>query len=77
MESSYQPIISDPGNTNKQLKLLWVSIGNEDFLYNDTAAFLNYLTSKKINYKSLVTGGGHTWMNTKVFFAETAQLLFK
>jgi enterochelin esterase family protein len=46
-------------------------------LYNDTAEFLNYLNSKKINYKSLITGGGHTWMNTKVFLAETAQLLFK
>jgi enterochelin esterase family protein len=77
MESSYQSIVSNPDNTNKQLKLLWVSVGNEDFLYNDTAEFLNYLTSKKINYKSLITGGGHTWMNTKVFLAETAQLLFK
>jgi enterochelin esterase-like enzyme len=77
MESGYQPIVANADNTNKQLKLLWVSVGNEDFLYNDTAAFLNYLTSKKINYKSLITGGGHTWMNTKVFLAETAQLLFK
>lgn len=77
MESGFQSIVSDPGNTNKQLKMLWVSVGNEDFLYNATAEFLNYLTSKKINYKSLVTGGGHTWMNTKVFLAETTQLLFK
>lgn len=77
MDSSYQSIVSNPDNTNKQLKLLWVSVGNEDFLYNDVATFLNYLSSKKINYKSLVTGGGHTWMNTKVFLAETAQLLFK
>jgi enterochelin esterase-like enzyme len=77
IESSFQSIVSNPDNTNKQLKLLWVSVGNEDFLYNDTAEFLNYLQSKKINYKSLITGGGHTWMNTKIFLAETAQLLFK
>ena len=77
MESSFQSIVADPGKTNKQLRLLWVSVGNEDFLYNDTAEFLNYLSSKKIDYKSLITGGGHTWMNTKVFLAETAQLLFK
>ena len=77
MESNYQSLVSNSDNTNTQLKLLWVSVGNEDFLYNDVATFLNYLTSKKINYKSLVTGGGHTWMNTKVFLAETAQLLFK
>jgi enterochelin esterase family protein len=77
MESRYAALVSDPAALNNQLKLLWVGVGNEDFLYNDTAGFLNYLTSKKINYKSLVTGGGHTWMNTKVFLAETAQLLFQ
>lgn len=77
MESSYQSMVSNPDNTNKQLKLLWVSVGTEDFLYNSTAEFLNYLTSKKINYKSLITGGGHTWMNVKTYLTETAQLLFK
>jgi enterochelin esterase family protein len=77
MESSYASIVSNPDNTNKQLKLLWVGVGTEDFLYNDVSTFMNYLTSQKINYKSLVTGGGHTWMNVKTYLAETAQLLFK
>ena len=77
MESSYASIVSNPDNTNKQLKLLWVGVGTEDFLYNDVSTFMNYLTSKKINYKSLVTGGGHTWMNVKTYLAETAQLLFR
>lgn len=77
MENRYQHVVADAAATNRRLKLLWVSVGNEDFLYNDTAAFLNYLSAKNIKYKSLVTGGGHTWMNTKVFLTETAQLLFK
>ena len=77
MESSYQSLVSNPDATNKQLKLLWVSVGTEDFLYNSTAEFLNYLTAKKVAYKSLITGGGHTWMNVKTYLAETAQLLFK
>ena len=77
MENSYTSIVSNPDNTNKQLKLLWIGVGTEDFLYNDVSTFMDYLTSKKINYKSLVTGGGHTWMNVKTYLAETAQLLFK
>lgn len=77
MEKKYASLAADPDNTNKQLKLLWVSVGNEDFLYNDVATFLNYLTAKKIAYKSLVSGGGHTWMNVKAYLTETAQLLFK
>ena len=77
MESTYASIVSNADVTNKQLKLLWVGVGTEDFLYNDVSTFMNYLTSKKVNYKSLVTGGGHTWMNVKTYLAETAQLLFK
>lgn len=77
MDTSYPSVVSNPENTNKQLKLLWVGVGTEDFLHNDVASFLNYLTSKKVTYKSLITGGGHTWMNVKTYLSETAQLLFK
>ncbi len=77
LESTYVSIVSNPEKTNKELKLLWVGVGTEDFLYNDVSTFLNYLNSKKINYKSVITGGGHTWMNVKTYLTETAQLLFK
>jgi enterochelin esterase-like enzyme len=77
MDGTYSSIFSNPEKTNKELKLLWVGVGNEDFLYNDVSTFMNYLNSKKINYKSLITGGGHTWMNVKTYLTETAQLLFK
>jgi enterochelin esterase-like enzyme len=77
MDSNFKHIGGDPGNTNKQLKLLWVSVGNDDFLYKSTVEFMDYLKSKNVNYKSLITPGGHTWMNVKTYLSETAQLLFK
>jgi len=77
MENNFKHIGGNPEHTNKQLKLLWVSVGNEDFLYNQTVEFLDYLKSKKVDYKSLVTTGGHTWMNVKNYLAESAQMLFK
>lgn len=77
MESSFKNVYENPDRTNKQLKLLWVSVGNEDFLYNPTVEFMDFLKSKKVNYKSLVTPGGHTWMNVKTYVAATAQLLFQ
>ena len=77
MEKEYKFVYENPDKTNKQLNLLWVSIGNEDFLYKSTVEFMDFLKTKKVNYKNLVTTGGHTWMNTKVFLTETAQLLFK
>ncbi|MBC3788455.1 esterase [Spirosoma utsteinense] len=76
MERSYPTIVSNAGNTNKQLKLLWVSVGSDDFLYKGTVEFMDYLKAKKVNYKSLITGGGHTWMNVKTYVAETTSLLF-
>jgi enterochelin esterase family protein len=77
MESTYKQIGGDPVNTNKQLKLLWVSVGDEDFLYKSTIEFMDYLKSKNVQFKSRITPGGHTWMNVKTYLAETAQLLFK
>lgn len=77
METAYKHIAQNAENTNKQLKVLWVSVGDEDFLYKQTVEFIDYLKSKRVNYKSLITPGGHTWMNVKTYVAETAQLLFK
>ena len=77
MESNFKQISGDPENTNQQLKLLWVSVGSEDFLYKQTAEFIDYMKSKNVQVKSMITPGGHTWMNVKTYLAETAQLLFK
>ncbi|HEY5825951.1 MAG TPA: alpha/beta hydrolase-fold protein [Cyclobacteriaceae bacterium] len=77
MESTYKHIGADSKKTNEQLRLLWVSVGTEDFLYKGNLEFMDYLKSKDVKYKSLVTGGGHTWMNVKTYVTETAQLLFK
>jgi enterochelin esterase-like enzyme len=77
MNKSYGFIAGKPEQTNKQLKLLWVSVGSEDFLYKSTMEFLDFLKAHNVNYKNLVTGGGHTWMNTKHYLATTAPLLFK
>ena len=77
MESSFKNVYENPERTNKALKLLWVSVGNEDFLYKSTMEFIDFLKSKNIQHKALITSGGHTWMNVKNYVNETAQLLFK
>lgn len=76
MDGNFSQIVAKPDQTNKQLKLLWVSVGSDDFLYKGTVEFMDYLKAKKVNYKSLITGGGHTWMNVKTYVAETTPLLF-
>jgi enterochelin esterase-like enzyme len=77
MDGNFSQIVAKPEQTNKQLKLLWVSVGSDDFLYKGTVEFMDYLKAKKVNYKSLITGGGHTWMNVKTYVAATTPLLFQ
>lgn len=77
MEERFKSLVDNPTTTNQQLRLLWVSVGKDDFLYKQTEEFMTYLKDKDIRYKSLITPGGHTWMNVRNYVAETAQLLFK
>lgn len=70
-------LVSKPEETNRKLKLLWLGVGTEDFLYKQATEFDSFLKEKKIDHKSLVTGGGHTWMNARHYLAETLQLFFK
>jgi len=77
MERTYKHVGGNPEATNKQLKLLWVSVGSEDFLYKGTIDFIDYLKSKNVQHKTLITGGGHTWMNVKTYVAATTPLLFQ
>jgi enterochelin esterase-like enzyme len=77
MEKSFSQIGGNSRNTNKQLKLLWVGVGSEDFLYKGTLEFLDYLNAKKVKHTHVISSGGHTWMNVKAYVAESVPLLFK
>jgi enterochelin esterase family protein len=73
----FDRLSAKPEATNRLLKLLWLGVGTEDFLYKPAVAFEEYLKEKQIEHKSLVTGGGHTWMNARHYLTETLQLYFK
>jgi enterochelin esterase-like enzyme len=77
MDKSFTNITASSDKTNKDFKLLFSGIGTEDFLYKGTVEWENYLKDKKINFKSYVTDGGHTWMNVKKYLNQTLPILFK
>ena len=77
MDKNFSNVTINPDKTNKYFKLLWSGIGTDDFLYKGTVEFEEYLKAKKVNFKSYVTDGGHTWMNVKKYLNETLPLLFK
>jgi enterochelin esterase family protein len=76
-EKYFSNLYAKPEVTNQQLKLLWLGVGSEDFLYRQASAFDSFLKEKKLEHKSLITTGGHTWMNARHYLTETLQLYFK
>jgi enterochelin esterase-like enzyme len=77
MDAYFAPLTAQPDATNQRLKLLWMGVGSEDFLYKQAVAFDELLAARKIAHKKLITGGGHTWMNARTYLTETVQLFFK
>lgn len=73
----FSELAENPQETNQQLKLLWMGVGREDFLYKQAVAFNRLMEEKQIAHKVLVTDGGHTWMNARRYLATTLQLFFK
>jgi enterochelin esterase family protein len=68
---------ANPARTNQQLKLFWIGVGKEDFLYPVVSDYLKVLDEKKIKHETFISEGGHTWMNCKLFLASSLQQLFK
>lgn len=68
---------ANPERTNKQLKLFWIGVGKDDFLYPVVADYLKVLEEKKINHETFISEGGHTWMNCKLYLSTIAQKLFQ
>jgi enterochelin esterase family protein len=67
----------DAASINKQLKIFNISVGTEDFLYESVKQNIAMFQDKKIKLDTLIVPGGHTWMNCKLFLANTLQQLFK
>jgi enterochelin esterase-like enzyme/dienelactone hydrolase len=75
-EKHFGALAADPNATNEQIDLLWLGVGKQDFLYEQAVAFDKFLAAKKIDHESLITDGGHTWMNARHYLTETLQKLF-
>jgi enterochelin esterase-like enzyme len=68
---------ADPALTNKRLKLFWIGVGKEDFLFNVATEYISVLKQKGIKHETFISDGGHTWMNCKLYLTTIAQKLFK
>jgi enterochelin esterase-like enzyme len=72
--TNYSP---DAATMNKQLKLFTISVGTEDFLFENVKQNVAMFKEKGLNVESYIVDGGHTWMNCKLYLAKTLQQIFK
>lgn len=76
-EKTFKHFIQNPSQTNQRINLFWLGVGTDDFLYDNAKLFMDKLEKNGIKTTTLITGGGHTWMNAKLYLAESAKLLFQ
>lgn len=61
----------------KGVKLYWMGIGKDDFLYAANKEFRRKLDAAGVPYVYVETAGGHVWKNWRIYLSEFAPLLFK
>ncbi len=77
-EQDSAAFLDNPAKTNKELKLLWIAIGENDNVVGGSAKKLDeLLTAKSIKHEFHITEGGHTWINWRHYLHDYAQLLFR
>lgn len=76
-ETTFKHIIENPEQTNKRINLYWLGVGTDDFLYDRAKLFMEKLDKNGIKTTTMITGGGHTWMNAKLYLSESVRLLFQ
>jgi enterochelin esterase family protein len=69
---------ADPEQTNRQLKLFWISVGKDDRTVTDGPRRLSdTLKAHNILHEFHETEGGHTWINWRLYLRDFTQLLFR
>ncbi|MEP6716551.1 MAG: alpha/beta hydrolase-fold protein [Terriglobia bacterium] len=68
--------LADPAAINKKLRLLWISCGKQDFLYQANRQLVDTFKTKGINVTYRETEGAHVWSVWRKNLNETAGMLF-
>ena len=71
-------VYDDAAETNKKIRLFWLGVGTDDFLYGNARDYMEFLDKHGIRSVKEFTHDkfGHTWMNAKYFLSKTLPLLF-
>jgi enterochelin esterase-like enzyme len=77
VEELYPKFFGSSAAAAKQMKLIWLAAGDEDFALNGTKALDEVLTKNGIKHSFKTTQGRHEWRLWRPHLYEFAQLLFR
>jgi enterochelin esterase family protein len=77
LEEQYPKFFGNGAAAARQMKLIWVAAGDEDFALNGSKAIDETLTKNGITHTFKITPGRHEWRLWRPHLNEFAQLLFK
>ena len=71
--------LDDAKSLNAKIKLFWLGVGSDDFLYGNARDFMVELDKHNIKNMKVITSDkhGHTWMNARFFLEESLPRLFQ
>jgi enterochelin esterase family protein len=70
-------LLKDPAKTNKELKVLFFSVGTEDPRYASLNALMDAFKAAKVNYVYKTYPGVHEWKVWRHSLADLAPMLFR
>jgi len=76
-EGGSHDLVADAAKANPKLRLLWLSCGKQDFLYQANRQFADELKAKQVNLTYRETEGAHVWSVWRDNLNESAPLLFR
>lgn len=62
---------------HSSLRLYWIAIGQDDFLYNEVVELRNRLNAINFPYVYRESSGGHVWENWRIYLTEFVPMLFR
>ena len=71
-----KPILDNAEQANGKIKLLWISIGKDDFLLQRNEDLISKFKEKHLRHEFRLTPGDHSWPVWRGYLAEFLPLLF-
>jgi len=77
IDETIRPLLANPAAANAKFRLLWISVGRQDFLFRPDQQLAKVLTDGGVKNTYRETEGAHVWSVWRNNLNEAAPLLFR